>query len=123
MKVLTIFILIIVALVIGFLGYRYLYQRNYPPSSPLPSPEETLGQANFVSIENLSFVPSQITVPRGTQVIFENNESVTHTVTFNDFGSNNLNQGDRYEYTFDQAGTFDYYCNIHPFMKGTVIVQ
>ena len=79
-----------------------------------------------VSIENFAFSPSDITVKKGTTVTWTNNDSTVHTVTEIDSQngpkSQQLNQGDKYTFTFDQAGTFHYKCSIHPYMLGSVTV-
>lgn len=75
-----------------------------------------------ILIQNFSFMPSSITVKVGTKVIWENRDVAWHTVTFDTFGSQILNQNDRYEVTFTKAGTYQYHCTPHPMMTGTVIV-
>jgi plastocyanin len=81
---------------------------------------------NKVSIQNLSFMPTAITVKKGTQVTWTNNDSTQHTVTEND-GKNGpsappLDPGKDYSFTFNEIGTFHYHCSIHHEMAGTVTV-
>ncbi|HIH74373.1 MAG TPA: hypothetical protein HA306_03745 [Methanosarcina sp.] len=45
-----------------------------------------------------------------------------HTVTGSIFDSDVLEEGDTYEFTFTETGTFEYYCSLHPEMEGTIIV-
>ena len=54
-----------------------------------------------------------------------NNDFVPHTVTevTNKFDSGVFGPGQTFEHTFDQSGTVKYYCTIHPFMSGEVIVK
>jgi plastocyanin len=71
------------------------------------------------------FSPSPFTVKLGTPVTWVNKDGATHTVTSqgsNLFDSGNLPTGATFKFTFAQAGTYQYYCTIHPFMKGTVVV-
>jgi len=79
---------------------------------------------NTVSISGYAFNPSSLNVSTGTTVTWTNNDSVTHTVTSdtNAFSSGDLNPGQTYSYTFNQAGTFAYHCSIHTYMHGTVTV-
>ena len=81
---------------------------------------------NKVTIANMAFSPSQITVNKGDTVTWTNNDSTAHSVneTDNQKGpdSGDLNPGDKYSFTFDQTGTFKYRCNLHPEMLGTVTV-
>ena len=79
-----------------------------------------------VIIENFTFSPDTLTVPVGTQVTWENRDDIPHTVTSDDkttFASTLLDTGDTFSFTFDAAGTFDYFCSVHPMMTAKVIVQ
>jgi plastocyanin len=78
-----------------------------------------------VSIDNFNFAPNAITVAVGTTVVWTNNDDVPHNVTNPDkaFKSPTLDTGEKWEYTFQKAGTFNYYCTIHPKMTGKVVVQ
>ncbi len=72
-----------------------------------------------------SFSPSSFTVKVGTTVAWVNKDASTHTVTSqgsNLFDSGNLPLGATFSYKFTQAGTYQYFCTIHPVMKGTIIV-
>jgi plastocyanin len=81
--------------------------------------------ANEVSIKDMAFSPSSLTVSAGTTVKFTNNDGVTHTVTSNTsvFDSGSLSAGNTYSFTFSTAGTYPYYCKIHTSMTGTIVVQ
>jgi plastocyanin len=76
------------------------------------------------------YSPAAATVSPGTTVTWTNDDATIHTVTQGSaeapveggFDSSIINAGDSWEHTFDAAGTFDYYCSLHPFMKGTVTV-
>ena len=74
---------------------------------------------------NYSFVPDTTTVPVGTRVTWTNDDQVKHTVTATDgtFSGLVVPQGAPFPHTFSTAGTFNYFCAIHPAMKGTVVVQ
>lgn len=80
----------------------------------------------FVNIKNFQYQPVTLTVSTGTTVVWENNDTVLHTVTSNDgtgtLDSGRLSQGETYSYTFSTPGTYTYYCAIHPNMRGTIIV-
>lgn len=79
---------------------------------------------NSVVIKGFAFDPATITVAKGTTVTWMNMDSASHTVVAagNAFSSGNLNNGQSYEHTFDETGTFEYKCVIHPSMSGKVIV-
>lgn len=78
-----------------------------------------------VTIAGLAFQPSEIRVPVGSTVTWDNQDSVVHDVTARDgmFDSGNLSRNETFSYTFEQTGTFEYYCTLHPYMEGKVIVE
>jgi LPXTG-motif cell wall-anchored protein len=78
-----------------------------------------------VSISDFKFAPARVTVNVGDSVTWSNGDDVVHTATANDgsFDTGLLDDGESGSHTFDQAGTFSYFCQPHPFMKGTVTVQ
>ncbi len=80
-----------------------------------------------VTIKNFSFNPATISVVIGVNntVTWTNADGVPHTVTgyYGSFDSGILNPGDPFTHTFLTAGIFSYLCNIHPYMKGTVIAK
>jgi len=79
-----------------------------------------------VDIANMAFSPADITVKKGTSVTWTNQDSIQHTVTENDGksgpSSSPLDQGKSYSFTFNDTGTFNYHCSIHPEMIGSVTV-
>lgn len=103
-----------------------------PAEEPVaPNPEKTPelpigdGKTVEVAIENNAYNPATVNISTGDTVRWTNLDSTTHTVTGTgtNFGSENLNQGDSYEFLFTDPGTYEYYCRIHPSMNGTVIVE
>jgi len=78
-----------------------------------------------VKIDNFSFGPGTITVPAGTTVRWVNHDDIPHNVVSNDksFKSKVLDTDEAFTYTFTKAGTYDYFCSIHPKMTGKVVVQ
>jgi len=84
-----------------------------------------------VSLKNNVFAPVTITVSAGSTVTWVNNEDpngadVVHDILADDFrswGSAYVNPGESYSYTFSTPGTFNYVCDLHPEMTGTVVVQ
>jgi len=71
------------------------------------------------------YVPSEITVPTGTTITWTNDDNTIHTVTEQEglFDSGIMSPRSIWKYTFDTTGEFDYYCSLHPFMTGIVIVK
>lgn len=82
---------------------------------------------NMVSIDNFSFSPATLTVSKGATVTWVNHDDIAHTVV-NDadpraFKSPPMDSDDRFSYTFTSAGTYKYFCSIHPHMVGLVVVK
>ncbi len=80
-----------------------------------------------VKIDNFSFGPAMLTVAAGTTVTWTNRDDIPHTVVSADdpkvFKSKVLDTDEKFSYTFAKAGTYSYYCSIHPKMTGKVVVQ
>jgi plastocyanin len=99
-----------------------------PASAPASAAQSSAGGgaagASAVTIQNFAFNPPTLTVKVGTEVTWTNQDSTTHTVTFDTGGakSGNLAQGATYKQTFSSAGTLTYHCSIHPTMTATVTV-
>lgn len=81
--------------------------------------------ANVITIDNFSFTPPELTVAVGTTVKWVNHDDIPHTVVNKDkvFRSKALDTDDSFSFTLASAGTFDYFCGLHPHMVGKVIVK
>jgi plastocyanin len=92
-------------------------------SQPTPQPAPSL--VVWVSIRDFFFNPSQITIVPGTTVVWVNEGNHPHTVTADDgsFDSGTLMPGQSFMATFQGRGTISYFCEIHPFMRGSVRVS
>ena len=74
--------------------------------------------------------PETVDITLGTIVVWDNADTTVHTVTSGKapetdgiFDSGMMSAGDIFEFTFTDAGTFDYFCTFHPWMVGTVNVE
>src|ERR1700681_3657378 len=78
-----------------------------------------------VKIDNFVFGPQAITVPVGTTVTWTNSDDIPHTAVSTDgvFKSKVMDTDEKFSYTFTKAGTYPYYCTIHPTMTGQVVVR
>ena len=81
--------------------------------------------ANEITIDNFTFTPKELTVAVGTTVKWVNHDDIPHTIIEKKttFRSKALDTDDSYSFTFTSAGTFDYFCGLHPHMVGQVIVK
>ena len=77
-----------------------------------------------VQIKNFSFVPQTLTVRAGARVTFTNDDDEPHTVTAVDksFDSEGLDLHKSWQHTFTKPGTYAYFCEMHPYMKGRIVV-
>jgi plastocyanin len=78
-----------------------------------------------VKIDNFSFGPQTVTVPVGATVTWINRDDIPHTVVSTDgvFKSKVRDTDEKFSFTFAKAGTYPYYCSVHPKMTGKVVVQ
>ena len=94
---------------------------SLPMGSGVPGCDET----------NECFLPYEETVAKGATVTWSNDDSAAHTVTSGTptggpdglFDSSIFMAGNSFEFTFDDAGTYDYFCMVHPWMVGIVNVE
>jgi plastocyanin len=92
-----------------------------PTDGAAPTIAATPVAANAVNIDNFAFVPATVTVKVGSTVTWTNKDEDPHTVVA-DGGAFRSEARGTYSFTFPTAGTFDYVCSIHPFMRGNVVV-
>ena len=109
--------------------------------------EEPVAEASQVSAEIVSipegsgapgceetdecYIPATLNISAGTTVIWENNDAAAHLATSGTpdggpdgvFDSGMIMGGATYEYEFSETGEFVYYCLVHPWMVGTVVVE
>jgi plastocyanin len=77
-----------------------------------------------VKIDNFTFAPRTLTVKAGTTVTWINEDDIPHTVvSTGHFRSKPLDTGDRFTYTFPTAGSFAYFCSLHPHMQASITVE
>ena len=94
---------------------------SIPEGSGVPGCEET----------DECYIPSTLNISAGTTVVWENNDAAAHLATSGTpdggpdgiFDSGMIMGGATYEYEFTETGEFVYYCLVHPWMIGTVIVE
>jgi plastocyanin len=87
--------------------------------------DQPSGASADVKIDNFSFGPQTLTVFVGTTVVWTNRDDIPHTVVSTDgvFKSKVRDTDEKFSYTFTEAGTYPYFCSVHPKMTGKVVVQ
>ena len=111
-----------VAIAPGAFADHHMQTVTNAPGSSTPGCEDTADGC---------FIPSPVTIPMGGTVTWENNDTAAHTATGGSategpsgvFDSSLIMAGSSFSHTFEDAGTFDYFCMVHPWMAGTVIVE
>jgi plastocyanin len=104
---------VIVAMLLLCAGLPRVTANDQPPA------------ANAVKIDNFVLGPQTITVPVGATVTWTNSDDIPHTAVSTDgvFKSKVMDTDEKFSYTFTKAGTYSYYCSIHPKMTGQVVVK
>jgi plastocyanin len=91
-------------------------------SEPAPSGEAAASEK--VQIVEFTYQPDPVVVRAGGKVIWQNEDTAPHTATADDgsFDTGTIEKGKLKSETFKEAGTYPYFCEIHPTMHGTVEV-
>ena len=92
------------------------------PGSSVPGCEETADGC---------FIPSMVTLDVGSEVIWENSDTAAHTITSGTpmegpdgiFDSSLVMAGSSFSHVFEEEGSYDYFCMVHPWMQGMVMVS
>jgi plastocyanin len=81
------------------------------------------GKPAAVEISQFVFRPARLEVAAGTRVTWTNRDSSPHTATASGFDTGTLRQGQSKSVVLSHPGTYAYFCQLHPFMKATVVVR
>ncbi len=87
--------------------------------------EATAATESNVNIDNFTFTPPTLTVAPGTKVTWTNHDDIPHTIVSSaqGFHSKALDTDDAFSFTFATSGEYEYFCSLHPKMKGIIIVK
>jgi len=91
-----------------------------------PSPA---GAATQISIKGFAFNSNQPSLAKGATITWTNDDGTTHTVTSGVPGTpsgkfnQSLDAGKSFSFTFAETGTYEFFCNIHQSMRGTITVK
>jgi amicyanin len=99
------------------LGFSVQAQEKAAANAPAATPS--------VHIDNFSFTPAEITISPGTTLTWTNGDDIPHTVVASNkaFRSKVMDTDQQFSFTFTAAGTYEYFCSLHPHMKGKVVVK
>ena len=89
------------------------------------SPASSAPASTTVTIDNFTFSPMTIEVPRGATIKWINKDDIPHVVasTAGTFKSRAIDTDGSYVFTFTEPGTYEYYCSVHPKMTGKIVVK
>lgn len=135
--------IIAVGVSIGYYQYVYVLAVNARPILPeeIVNPSEsktvTIVEGSFIQTQQQNFVPKEVraTIGIDNKIIWQNNDTVAHSVTSDDEYVDQINgkfdsmdtiglvpPGETFEFTFTKVGKYPYYCVPHPWMTGTIEV-
>jgi plastocyanin len=89
-----------------------------------PSTLPSNAQEAMVKIDNFVFAPERLEIKAGTKVTFYNEDDIPHSIVAADkaFRSKALDTDESFSFTFTSAGSYEYFCGLHPHMKGLIVV-
>lgn len=119
---LTLFLMLIVS-GCSLFGGSSKKQAESTAAPTLKTSAVVLPTTGLVNIRGSAFDPAVLKVKQGTTITWINNDSVPHQIKASPFSSDSLKKGQSFSYTFNNVGNFDYFCSIHPQMKGLIIVE
>ena len=78
-----------------------------------------------IKIDNFTFAPQRLIVKAGTTVTWRNQDDIPHAIasSIRLFKSKALDTDESYAFTLKTAGTYEYFCSLHPQMIGTIVVE
>jgi plastocyanin len=98
----------------------------FGPTLVHAGPAPVTVKPTIVTIGNFAFDAQTVTVEPGATVTWINQDDAPHTVVADDgksFRSKVLDTGEQFSFTFMSAGTWGYFCSVHPHMTGKVVVK
>jgi plastocyanin len=131
--IITTIILSISVTILGLSLSNYNFDENNSDVKPIVQADvimPTKSSRPGCDIEDICYIPSSIGIEKGKSVTWVNEDSSFHSVTSGFYGeptglfdSGYLDPYQFYTLYFDESGTYDYFCTLHPWMKAQVIVE
>jgi plastocyanin len=94
------------------------------PVGAAQCPPDAVDPGGALVVQNFLFCPVSVTVPVGSELRWSNRDAAPHTVSADgdEFDTGAFPRGEARTVRFDRPGTYHYFCRLHPFMRGTVVV-
>ncbi|EKD66515.1 MAG: hypothetical protein ACD_49C00038G0049 [uncultured bacterium (gcode 4)] len=122
-KIIILIAIIVVIISLAIASKNYIKQYSLTGDKNIPTSIPSAD--NEIIIQIFAFSPETLNIKVGTKVIWKQNDQMPHTIVSNEglFTSDNLKLGDEFSFVFTKAWEYNYYCSIHPSMKGKIIVK
>jgi plastocyanin len=108
-------------------GHTMHDEQHASGSSPRGSEVFDVAAPQKITIDNFTFSPAELTVPKGTKVTWINHDDVPHTATSTArpkvFDSGTLDTDAEFSFVFSAPGPYEYFCAVHPKMTGHITVK
>ncbi len=119
-------LLIIIVVAVYFLSSGNKTSTNDNLNGANNAPSVSPGSTVNVNILDFTFIQVVTKIKKGDTVVWTNKDTAGHTVTSDsgsELSSPLLVKGQSYSHTFNEVGTFNYHCSVHPGMKAKIIVE
>jgi len=112
-------------LLFGAVGAAALLAGGLPTLYAAAATVDAAAKTTSIKIANFAFSPADLTVSAGTTVTWKNEDGEVHRVQddHNGFASAALDTHDSFSQTFAIPGVYHYFCSIHPYMVGKIVVK
>jgi len=113
------------ALIFGAIEAAIVLAAGLPSLRAAEAVVGAAAKAASIKIANFDFSPPDLTIVAGTTVTWKNEDGEVHRVQddHKGFASAALDTGDSYAHTFATPGVYHYFCTIHPYMVGKIVVK
>jgi plastocyanin len=114
------------ALIIGAIGTTAVLAAGMPGFGAAGGAVvDAAARAVTIKIDNFTFAPADLTIAAGTTVTWKNDDGEVHKVQddHKGFSSAALDTDDSFSHTFAAPGVYHYFCSVHPYMVGKIVVK
>jgi len=114
------------ALIFGAIGAATLLAAGLPSLGAAGDlVVDAAAKATTITIDNFAFAPPDLTIAAGTTVTWKNDDGEVHKVQddHKGFSTAALDTDDSFSHTFATPGVYHYFCSIHPYMVGKIVVK
>ena len=121
-----VFLIFMVAILVIFAGCSSTTTTTTVPSQVNANNPSGAGKNWDIKIENFAFNPASLVISKGDTVTWQNLDNAPHAISSDEgteIKSDNLQKEGTYSHKFENSGTYNYHCSVHPSMKASIVVQ